>query len=82
MGKMMKAAVFEKVEKITVKQVPVPEISEDEVLIKVKYTGNLRHRLEHLHGQVLGGQAASDCGARVLRHNRPVGEEGAQPQGR
>ncbi len=39
MGKMMKAAVFEKVEKITVKQVPVPEISEDEVLIKVKYTG-------------------------------------------
>jgi threonine dehydrogenase-like Zn-dependent dehydrogenase len=39
MTKMMKAAVFERIEKIAVKQVPVPEISDDEVLIKVKYTG-------------------------------------------
>jgi 2-desacetyl-2-hydroxyethyl bacteriochlorophyllide A dehydrogenase len=39
MAKTMKAAVVEKVEKLVVKQVPVPEISEDEVLIKVKYTG-------------------------------------------
>jgi threonine dehydrogenase-like Zn-dependent dehydrogenase len=39
MANMMKAAVFEKPEKIVVKQVPVPEISDDEVLIRVKYTG-------------------------------------------
>lgn len=35
----MKAAVFEKPGVIKVKDVPVPEISDDEVLIKVKYTG-------------------------------------------
>jgi threonine dehydrogenase-like Zn-dependent dehydrogenase len=39
MARMMKAAVFEKPNVITVKQVPVPEIADDEVLIKVKYTG-------------------------------------------
>ena len=39
MAKMMKAAVFEKVGVIKVKEVPVPEIGDDEVLIKVKYTG-------------------------------------------
>jgi L-iditol 2-dehydrogenase len=36
---MMKAAVFEAVKKIVVKEVPVPEIGPDEVLIKVKLTG-------------------------------------------
>ena len=35
----MKAAVFEKVGHIVVKQVPIPEFNDDEVLIKVKYTG-------------------------------------------
>jgi threonine dehydrogenase-like Zn-dependent dehydrogenase len=35
----MKAAVFEKPGTISIKQVPVPEISDDEVLIKIKYTG-------------------------------------------
>ena len=35
----MKAAVFEKPGVITVKDVPIPEIDDDEVLIKVKYTG-------------------------------------------
>jgi threonine dehydrogenase-like Zn-dependent dehydrogenase len=39
MGETMKAAVVEKPNKLVVKQVPVPEISDDEVLIKVKYTG-------------------------------------------
>ncbi|HVO40831.1 MAG TPA: alcohol dehydrogenase catalytic domain-containing protein [Spirochaetia bacterium] len=39
MAKTMKAAVVEKPEKLVIKQVPVPEISDDEVLIKVKYTG-------------------------------------------
>jgi 2-desacetyl-2-hydroxyethyl bacteriochlorophyllide A dehydrogenase len=39
MANMMKAAVFEAVKTIKVKDVPVPEISDDEVLIKVKYTG-------------------------------------------
>lgn len=39
MANMMKAAVFEKVGVIKVKEVPVPEISENEVLIKVKNTG-------------------------------------------
>jgi L-iditol 2-dehydrogenase len=35
----MKAAVFEKPGVVNVKQVPVPEINDDEVLIKVKFTG-------------------------------------------
>ena len=39
MANMMKAAVFEKVGVIKVKEVPVPEINDNEVLIKVKYTG-------------------------------------------
>jgi threonine dehydrogenase-like Zn-dependent dehydrogenase len=39
MAKMMKAAVVEKPNVITVKQVPVPQIDDNEVLIRVKYTG-------------------------------------------
>jgi threonine dehydrogenase-like Zn-dependent dehydrogenase len=35
----MKAAVVEKPEVIAIKQVPVPEIGDTDVLIKVKYTG-------------------------------------------
>jgi len=35
----MKAAVFEKPGVITIRQVPIPEIGDDEVLIKIKYTG-------------------------------------------
>jgi len=39
MAKMMKAAVFEKPKAIGMRQVPVPEIGDDEVLIRVKLTG-------------------------------------------
>jgi threonine dehydrogenase-like Zn-dependent dehydrogenase len=39
MAKMMKAAVIEKPNQLVVKQAPVPEIADNEVLIKVKYTG-------------------------------------------
>jgi threonine dehydrogenase-like Zn-dependent dehydrogenase len=39
MAQMMKAMVVEKPKKMTLKQVPIPEIGNDEVLIKVKYTG-------------------------------------------
>ena len=39
MAKMMKAAVVEKPNLIAVKQVPVPQIEDTEVLIRVKYTG-------------------------------------------
>ncbi len=39
MAKMMKAAVIEKPNQLVIKQVPVPEIADNEVLIKVKYTG-------------------------------------------
>jgi threonine dehydrogenase-like Zn-dependent dehydrogenase len=39
MAETMKAAVFEAIGKITVKQVPIPKINDDEVLIKVKLTG-------------------------------------------
>ena len=39
MTQTMKATVLEKVECFEVKEVLVPEISDDEVLIKVKYTG-------------------------------------------
>ena len=35
----MRAAVMEKPHKLVIKKVPVPEISDDEVLIKVRYTG-------------------------------------------
>jgi L-iditol 2-dehydrogenase len=35
----MKAAVFEKVGVIKVKDVPIPEINDNEVLIRIKYTG-------------------------------------------
>jgi threonine dehydrogenase-like Zn-dependent dehydrogenase len=39
MAKAMKAAVVEKPNVLVIKQVPVPEFNDDEVLIKVKYTG-------------------------------------------
>jgi threonine dehydrogenase-like Zn-dependent dehydrogenase len=39
MGNTMKAAVFEAIKSIKVKEVPIPEIGEDDVLIKVKNTG-------------------------------------------
>jgi len=39
MAKTMKAAVVEKPNVLVIKQVPVPEFNDDEVLIKVKYTG-------------------------------------------
>ena len=39
MANTMKAAVFEKIGSIKVQQVPIPEITDDEVLIKVKNTG-------------------------------------------
>lgn len=39
MSKSMKAQVVEKPGKMVLKQVPLPEITDDEVLIKVKYTG-------------------------------------------
>jgi threonine dehydrogenase-like Zn-dependent dehydrogenase len=39
MAKMMQAAVIEKPNQLVVKQVPVPQIEDTEVLIKVKYTG-------------------------------------------
>jgi L-iditol 2-dehydrogenase len=39
MADTMKAAVFEKVGVIKVKEVPMPEIGGNEVLIKIKYTG-------------------------------------------
>jgi Zn-dependent alcohol dehydrogenase len=40
MADMMKAAVFEKPGVIKVKEVSVPDIGENEVLIKIKYTGS------------------------------------------
>ncbi len=39
MADTMKAAVFEAKGVINIKQVPIPEINDNEVLIKVKYTG-------------------------------------------
>lgn len=39
MNKTMKAQVVEAPYKMTLKQIPIPEISDDEVLIKVKYCG-------------------------------------------
>jgi threonine dehydrogenase-like Zn-dependent dehydrogenase len=39
MAKTMKAAVVEKPNVLKIKQVPVPEIADEEVLIRVKYTG-------------------------------------------
>ena len=53
MATMMKAAVLEKVECMKVQEVPVPEINDSEVLIKVKIHRDLRNGLEHLQGLVL-----------------------------
>ncbi len=39
MANTMKAAVFEAVQCVVVKEVPIPEIDDDEVLVKVKNTG-------------------------------------------
>ncbi len=39
MSRTMKAAVVEKPNVLRIKQVPVPEIAEEEVLIRVRYTG-------------------------------------------
>jgi len=39
MANTMKAAVFEAVKVVKIKEVPIPEIGDDEVLIKVKNTG-------------------------------------------
>lgn len=39
MEKMMRAAVVEEPGKLVIKEVPVPAINDDEVLIKIKYTG-------------------------------------------
>jgi len=39
MANTMKAAVFEAVKVVKVKEVPIPEIGDDDVLIKVKLTG-------------------------------------------
>jgi threonine dehydrogenase-like Zn-dependent dehydrogenase len=39
MGNTMKAAVFEAIKTIKVKEVPIPEIGDDDVLIQVKNTG-------------------------------------------
>ena len=39
MAQTMKAVVVEKPKKMALKQVPVPEIGDDEVLIRVKFTG-------------------------------------------
>ncbi|UCB45926.1 MAG: alcohol dehydrogenase catalytic domain-containing protein [Spirochaetota bacterium] len=39
MEQKMKAAVVEKPKKIVIKEVPVPDITDDEILIKIKYTG-------------------------------------------
>src|SRR5512137_1771667 len=39
MANTMKAAVFDAIKSIKVKEVPIPEIGDDDVLIKVKNTG-------------------------------------------
>ena len=39
MATTMKAAVFEAVKSVKVKEVPIPEIGEGEVLVQVKNTG-------------------------------------------
>jgi len=39
MANTMKAAVVEKPGVLSIKQVPVPQVADEEVLIRVKYTG-------------------------------------------
>ncbi len=39
MANLMKAAVFEAIKTVKVQEVPIPEINDDQVLIRVKYTG-------------------------------------------
>ena len=82
MAKIMKAAVVEKIEKLVVKQVPVPEISDDEVLIKVKYTGICGTDWSIYTGKYSADKLPLIPGPRVFRHHRAAGEKGAKPQGR
>ena len=55
MGRMMRAQVVEAPGKLVSKQVPVPEIQDDEILIKVKVCGICGTDLK-----ILGGQYAAD----------------------
>lgn len=55
MAKMMRAQVVEAPGKVTLKSVPVPEINDDEVLIKVKMCGICGTDLK-----IYGGQYAAD----------------------
>ena len=58
MSNMMRALVKAKAEPgIWMEEVPVPEIGPNDVLIKVKKTGDLRHRRAHLQ---LGPVGAED----------------------
>ena len=48
MANTMKAAVFEAVKVVKVKEVPIPEIGDNDVLDQGKKYRYLRYRLEHL----------------------------------
>ena len=62
MTNMMKALVKAKPEPgIWMERVPVPEIGPNDVLIKVKQDGDLRHRRPHLQLGQVGGRRPCPC---------------------
>ena len=78
----MKAAVVEKTEKLVIKQVPVPEIADDEVLIKVKYTGICGTDWSIYTGKYSADKLPLIPGHEFSGTIAQVGKEGAQPEGR
>ena len=82
MSRTMKAAVFEKPGVITVKQVPVPEIGDDEVLIRVKLTGICGTDWSIYTGKYSADKLPLIAGPRVLRRVEQLGRNAKGPQGR
>jgi threonine dehydrogenase-like Zn-dependent dehydrogenase len=68
----MKAAVFEKPGVIAIRQVPVPEIGDDEVLIKVKYTGICGTDWSIYTGKAVGNTATYEQAFRMVRDGGTV----------
>jgi len=69
--KMMKAAVFEGVETIVLKEVPVPECTEHSILVKVKACGICGSDIRNYHNGLKGGIKSQIMGheiAGVVEH--------------
>ena len=69
MARMMKAQVVESPNNMVLKEVPVPEITDDEVLIKVKYCG-----ICGSDWSIYTGKYAAEILGRHIESSTPVGK--------